>query len=142
QRWAEAVCLARDLASTPGQDLTPSGLGERAEQIARQSGATARVLGTSQLERLGRGALLGVGRGSAKAPWFIVLERNPERSGPPSIPRAASARRIAARGKAAGAAAARGSNPFPTVVVIGKGVTFDTGGISLKPRENMHKMKY
>ena len=63
------------------------------------------------------GALLGVGRGSAHPPRFLVLEREP------------------------GAPKARGARA-ETVVLVGKGVTFDTGGISLKPRENMNKMKY
>lgn len=115
-RWAEATCLARDLAATPGQDLTPEGLGKRAREIAKSSGAKVDVLGVPQLERLGMGALLAVGRGSAHPPCFIVLDR-----GPVTKP--------------------RGPRPR-TVVVIGKGVTFDTGGISLKPRENMQKMKY
>ena len=114
-RWGEATCLARDLAVTPGQDLTPEVLGERAREIAKASGAKAEVLGVPQLERLGMGALLAVGRGSAHPPRFIVLEHG------------------AARGRASRAG---------TVVVIGKGVTFDTGGISLKPNDNMHKMKY
>lgn len=115
-RWAEATCLARDLAATPGQDLTPEGLGERAREIAKSTGAKIDVLGVPQLERLGMGALLAVGRGSVHPPRFIVLDR-----GPVAKPR----------------------RPRPrTIVVIGKGVTFDTGGISLKPRENMQKMKY
>jgi leucyl aminopeptidase len=121
-RWAEAACLARDLASTPGQDLTPEGLALRAREIARDTGATCRVLGVPELERLGMGALLAVGRGSVHPPRFIVLERAPKR-------------RPAAAG---GRAAAR----VPTVVVIGKGITFDTGGISLKPAPDMAKMKY
>jgi len=112
-RWAEAVCLARDLANTPGQDLTPVLLAARARGIARDAGVRIQVLGVPQLEKLGMGALLAVGRGSANPPRLIVLDHRP------------------ARGLA-------GSGP---VVVIGKGVTFDTGGISLKPRENMHRMK-
>jgi leucyl aminopeptidase len=115
-RIGEAVCLARDLASTPGQDLTPEGLASRAREIARGAGATVRVLDVPQMERLGMGALLAVGRGSVHPPRFIVLERKPKR--------------------------ARGAKAPRTLVAIGKGVTFDTGGISLKPRENMHKMKY
>jgi leucyl aminopeptidase len=114
-RIAEGACLARDLANTPGQDLTPEGLADRAREIGRQCGARVEVLGVPQLERLGMGALLGVGRGSIHPPRFIVLERAPR--------------------------AVRGAKP-PTIVLIGKGVTFDTGGISLKPRENMQKMKY
>ncbi|HEY6866467.1 MAG TPA: leucyl aminopeptidase, partial [Candidatus Eisenbacteria bacterium] len=109
--------LARDLARTPGQDLTPEGLARRAREIARDSGARCRVLDVPELERVGMGALLAVGRGSVHPPRFIVLERGPAGAG------------------------ARGSG-VPTLVVIGKGVTFDTGGISLKPAENMAKMKY
>jgi leucyl aminopeptidase len=118
-QFAEGTCFARDLANTPGQDLTPEGLASRAREIAQQSGARVQVFGVPQLERLGMGALLAVGRGSVHPPRFIVLERAP-----------AAARR-----------GGRGGS-VPTVVVVGKGVTFDTGGLSLKPRENMHKMKY
>jgi leucyl aminopeptidase len=112
--WGEAACLARDLAATPGQDLIPAELARRAEEIGRHAGARVRVLGVPELERLGLGGLLAVGRGSPHPPRLIVLER--------------------------GVARKKGG-PAP-VVVIGKGITFDTGGISLKPRENMHKMKY
>ncbi|HEY2953874.1 MAG TPA: leucyl aminopeptidase [Candidatus Eisenbacteria bacterium] len=115
--WASATCLARDLASTPGQDLTPEMLAERAREIAGKAGARIEVLGVPELEALGMGALLAVGRGSVHPPRFLVLEREPP-----------APRRRGARAE--------------TVVLIGKGVTFDTGGISLKPRENMHKMKY
>lgn len=111
-RWAEATCLARDLAWIPGQDLTPERLAERAVQVGKDCGAKVTVLGPTHMERLGMGAVLAVGRGSPNPPRFIVLEHRPR--------------------DAAGA----------PVVVIGKGVTFDTGGISLKPRENMHRMKY
>lgn len=113
----EATCLARDLANTPGQDLVPEQLAERAVEIARTVGASAQVLDVPAMERLGMGCVLAVGRGSAHAPRFVVLE-----AAPTSKPR-------------------RGGR-VPTVVVIGKGVTFDTGGYSLKPREGMSKMKY
>ena len=112
--WGEATCVARDLAATPGQDLTPEDLGRRAKEIGRATGAQVRVLGVPELERLGMNGLLAVGRGSPHAPRLIVMERGP---------------------------GAHGAGAKP-VVVIGKGVTFDTGGISIKPRENMHKMKY
>ncbi len=130
-RWAEAACLARDLASTPGQDLTPELLARRAREIARDTGATCRVLGVPELERLGMGALLAVGRGSVHPPRFIVLERAPRPAG--TGPRRTRSGAAAARSRAARAA---------TVVVIGKGITFDTGGISLKPAADMAKMKY
>ena len=129
-RWAAATCLARDLANTPGQDLTPDGLASRAREVGRESGARVDVLGVPQLERLGMGALLAVGRGSVNPPRFIVLDLAPGR------PRTHSA--AAAARPRPGVRAARDAG---TVVVIGKGVTFDTGGISLKPRENMHRMK-
>jgi leucyl aminopeptidase len=114
-RWAEGTLLARDLAWTPGADLTPQRLAERAKDVARGCGAKLEVLDVPAMERLGMNGILGVGRGSANPPCFVVLERGP-------------------RGK-------RGPQA-PTVVVVGKGVTFDTGGISLKPRENLHEMKY
>jgi len=114
-RWAEGVVLARDLACTPGDDLTPARLAERAREVANASGAEIEVLDVAAMERLGMNAILGVGRGSAHPPCFAVLERGPK--------------------------PARGKQP-PTVVLVGKGVTFDTGGISLKPREKMHEMKY
>jgi leucyl aminopeptidase len=132
-RWAEAACLARDLANTPGQDLTPEGLAARAREIGRHAGARVESLGVPQLERLGMGALLAVGRGSVNPPRLIVLEHRP-----PAAAVGAGrgrARRVARPGPAA-------SGGPGTVVVIGKGVTFDSGGISLKPRENMHRMKY
>ena len=112
--WAEGTCLARDLAMTPGQDLVPANLAERAVRVGKSVGAKVTVLGPTQMERVGMGALLAVGRGSPHPPRFIVLER----------------------GLGTGRKAAK------PLVVIGKGVTFDTGGISLKPRDNMHKMKY
>jgi leucyl aminopeptidase len=114
-RWAEGTLLARDLAWTPGADLTPERLAERAKEVARVAAAKIEVLDVPAMERLGMNGILGVGRGSANPPRFVVLERGPG-------------------GK-------RGSQ-LPTVVVVGKGVTFDTGGISLKPRENLHEMKY
>ena len=110
--WAEAVCLARDLARTSGDDLPPRRLAERAVEIARGAGAKAQIFDTAAMERLGMGAVLAVGRGSVHQPCFVALDR-------PSPARGA-----------------------PTIVLIGKGVTFDTGGISLKPRDNMNKMKY
>ncbi|MEO5616835.1 MAG: leucyl aminopeptidase [Candidatus Eisenbacteria bacterium] len=135
-RWAEASALARDLASTPGQDLVPEGLAERAEEIGRTIGARVEVLGVPQMERLGMGAILAVGRGSPHPPRFVVLDYDP--AGSVDDAPAGAAKRRASRPRAASPrSAAR-----PTVVIVGKGITFDTGGISLKPRENMHKMKY
>ncbi|MBI1797376.1 MAG: leucyl aminopeptidase [Candidatus Eisenbacteria bacterium] len=154
---ARATCLARDLANTPGQDLTPDGLAARAREIAGLAGATIEVLGIPQMERLGMGALLAVGRGSPHEPCFIVLEYSgtgsraggarsrtvevavrPGARVPRRDPRGDTRRD--ARLRVSPARAPR-ETPRDTVVLIGKGVTFDTGGISLKPRENMHRMK-
>ena len=123
-RFGEATALARDLARTPGEDLTPELLGRRAAEIARASGARCRVLGVPELERLGTGALLAVGRGSQHPPRLIVLERAPGAGAPRGARRARGARRV------------------PTVVLIGKGITFDSGGLSLKPTDSMVRMKY
>jgi leucyl aminopeptidase len=112
----EAVCLARDLASTPGQDLTPIQLAARAKDVAKRAGAKLTVFDVAAMERLGMGCVLAVGRGSVNPPRFIVLDRPAD-------------------------AAPRGKKPH-TIVIIGKGVTFDTGGYSLKPRDGMGKMKY
>ena len=122
-RWAEGTLLARDLAWTPGADLTPERLAARAAEVARASGARIEVLDVPAMERLGMNGVLGVGRGSANPPRFVVLER-------------------ARRGRGHRGAERRGRAEAPAVVLVGKGVTFDTGGISLKPRENLHEMKY
>ena len=112
----EAVGLARDLASTPGQDLPPAALAARAREVAKQVGARATVYDVAAMERLGMGCVLAVGRGSPHPPCFIELVKEP--------------------------AGVKKGAKVATVVVIGKGVTFDTGGVSLKPREGMSKMKY
>ena len=112
----EAVCLARDLANTPGQDLVPAGLAAKALEIGKRVGAKVTVYDVDAMERLGMGCVLAVGRGSPHPPRFIQLDRPATQSGK--------------------------NAKAPTVVVIGKGVTFDTGGVSLKPREGMSKMKY
>jgi len=116
----EAVCLARDLANTPGQDLVPEQLAQHAREIGKRVGAKVTVFDPAAMERLGMGCVLAIGRGSANPPRFIVLDR------PADKPRAG---------------AKRAGKPH-TIVVIGKGVTFDTGGYSIKPRQGMSKMKY
>src|SRR5690606_7140627 len=93
----------------PGNELTPSELARRAEAMAREEGLECTILGREEMERLGRGGLLGVVKGSAQEPMLVVL-------------------RYAGGGDAA------------PVALVGKGVTFDTGGISLKPREGMAEM--
>jgi leucyl aminopeptidase len=110
---AQGVVLTRDLASHPGQDMTPENLATAARGVARNgSGLVATVFGPRELEKMKMGAILGVGRGSAQPPRLIQLEYKPA-------------------GKVT-----------KTVCLIGKGITFDSGGISLKPADGMEKMKY
>ncbi len=108
---AEATNAARDLVNEPGNTLTPTELGRRAKEAARRSGIRCRVRGLRALQRLGARALLGVARGSQEPPRLIVLEY---------------------RG---------GRRDGPHLGLIGKGITFDSGGISIKPAENMEAMK-
>ena len=108
---AEATRFARDLVNQPGNVATPSYLAEQALELAGKFGLACRILEREELERLGMEGLLAVGKGSRQPPKFIILEY-----------RGAEAQRR------------------PTVLV-GKGVTFDSGGISLKPREGMERMK-
>lgn len=106
-----ATCLARDLGNHPGNVATPSYLAGVARRLARQYGLRCRIIDQRGMEKLGMGALLGVARGSAQPPRFIVLEHH----------------------KRAG---------LKPLVFVGKGVTFDSGGISLKPGDKMEEMKF
>ncbi len=111
---AESQNFARDLVSEPANRLSPAVLAERARQMASEQGLECEVLDRQRMEQLGMGALLGVAMGSSEPPALIILRYRPE-------------------SPAAGAA---------HLGLVGKGVTFDTGGISIKPSENMDKMKY
>lgn len=107
----DGVFFARDLVSHPGNIATPEYLADRALEMSGKLGIRCHVLERSDMEREGMGAILGVAKGSHQAPKLIVLEY----SGAP-----------------------KGKLP---IAFVGKGVTFDSGGISLKPREGMEKMK-
>jgi len=110
---ATAVNFARDLVNEPPSSMTPTALANRAKKIATRVGLECRVLGKSELQKLGMGALLGVAKGSQQPPQFIIL-------------------RYWGAGK---------QSKTPPIGFIGKGLTFDSGGISLKPWEGMDKMK-
>ena len=110
-RMAGATAYARDLVNEPPNALTPEALAEAARGLARELGLDVSVLGPEEMEDKGMGALLAVGRGSAHPPRLVHLVYRPEGS---------------ARAK---------------VALVGKGMTFDTGGYSLKPRESMVGMK-
>ena len=109
---AEAAILARDMINEPANVMTPTRIAEIAQQVAQEGGLGIKVLERAQMEELGMGALLGVARGSDQPPKFIVLEY----SGDPGTP----------------------SN---NIGLVGKGITFDTGGISIKPAAGMEDMK-
>jgi len=101
----------RDLCNHPANVVTPTYIANEAKKIARERGVSAKVLDRPAMQRLGMGALLGVARGSHEPPKFVILEY---RGGP------------------------RGARP---VALVGKTVTFDSGGISLKSADNMEQMK-
>ncbi len=108
---AEAVFFARDLISEPGNVIYPESLAREAEKL-KDLGVSVDILDESALRRLGMGALLAVGQGSARPPYLVAMEWR-------------------------GAAAEEAPLAF-----IGKGVTFDTGGISIKPSAGMEDMKW
>ncbi len=109
---AEATNFARDLVNEPPNVLTPSELANRANTMARQFGLECEILDQPEMQDLGMGGLLGVAQGSAEHPKFIIL-----------------------RYRGASHSEEKG------IALVGKGITFDTGGISLKPAERMHEMK-
>lgn len=111
---AEASNHARELANEPGNLLPPEVLAERASELASGAGLECEVLNRSHLEALNMGALLGVARGSKQPPVLIVVRYRPERA----------------------------SVTETHLGLVGKAVTFDTGGISLKPSADMHFMKH
>ncbi|MFQ6010920.1 MAG: leucyl aminopeptidase [Nitrososphaerales archaeon] len=109
---AKATALARDLANSPGNFCTPSKLAEAAREMADRSSIKATILGREEMAKMGMGGVLGVSQGSAEPPKFIILEY------------------------------AGGSTDSPAFFLVGKAVTFDTGGISIKPSDKMEEMKY
>jgi leucyl aminopeptidase len=108
----DASNLARALANEPSNVLTPRVFAERAAAAAREAGLGVEILDEPAIERFGMGLLLGVARGSAEPPRVLVLRHDPP-----------------------------GAPAQPVLGLIGKGVTFDTGGISIKPAEGMERMK-
>ncbi len=109
---AESVCFARDMCNTPANFMTPTDMAERARTVADDGGLELQVFERDEMERLKMGAILGVAKGSDQPPKFIVLEHK----GDPD-------------------------HPDKVLGLVGKGVTFDSGGISLKPAGGMSEMK-
>lgn len=109
---AAAVRLARDLATTPSNLLYPQALAEKAQELSRDAGFVCSVLDEEALEREGMGCLLAVGQGSRRPPRLVVVEHAP-----------------------------KGHEQDKPLILVGKGITFDSGGISLKPAAHMYQMK-
>lgn len=109
---AAAACSARDMANEPGNFWTPSHFAEAGRKLAKKHGLLCKVLGKSVMTEMGMGGIIGVNRGSAQAPKMVIIEYK------------------------------RGGKKAPTILLVGKGLTFDSGGISLKPGAGMEDMKY
>jgi leucyl aminopeptidase len=109
---AEAANFGRDVINEPSNLMTPTGLAAKAEEVAKACGLELDVLDEARMRELGMGSLLGVAQGSAEPPKLIVLRYTPK------------------------------TESAETIAIVGKGVTFDTGGISIKPADGMEKMKY
>jgi leucyl aminopeptidase len=108
---AEAVTMARDLINSPGNEVDPSYLAETAKAIAKKASLRCQVLDQKDMRQLRMGCLLGVAQGSMQPPVLIMLDYTPH-----------------------------GTSEAP-IVLVGKGITFDSGGISIKPAANMEDMK-
>jgi leucyl aminopeptidase len=111
---AESQNFARELGNEPSNRLTPRMLASRAEAMAREAGLAVEILDEKRIEELKMGALLSVAQGSAEPPRLMVLIYTPEKLRPGA----------------------------PVLGLVGKAITFDTGGISIKPAHDMEKMKF
>jgi leucyl aminopeptidase len=109
---AEAQNFARELVNEPSNNLTPEILASRARAMAGKFGLPAEVLDEKKIRELKMGALWAVGQGSDAPPRMIVVRYEPA-----------------------------DAPPVPVIGLVGKGITFDTGGISIKPADSMHEMK-
>src|SRR5256712_9559511 len=110
----ESQNVTRDVGNEPSNHLTPRMLAQRAEAMAREAGLSCEILDEKKIAELKMGALLSVAQGSAEPPRLMVLTYNPPQAKPGA----------------------------PVLGLVGKAITFDTGGISIKPAQDMEKMKY
>jgi leucyl aminopeptidase len=115
--FGESQNFTRSLVNEPGNKLTPAILSRRAVQMAEEVGLDCRSFSTDKLHDLKMGAFWSVAQGSAEPPALIVLRYEPK-------------------------GMAQGPAPGPVLGLVGKAITFDSGGISIKPADNMEKMKY
>ena len=110
---AESQNFARELINEPSNRMTPTILAQHAEQMAKETGLKCEIFGGDKIKELKMGAFWGVAQGSDEPPALIVLRYEPA-----------------------------GAPEKPVLGLVGKGITFDTGGISIKPADGMEKMKY
>lgn len=115
QSIGESMNFTRDLCNEPPNILTPTEMAKRAQAMAKEVGLKCEILDEAKMEKLGMGSLLSVSKGSEQPAKLIVLRYEPAKS-----------------------TAKKGD----VLALVGKGITFDTGGISLKPGEGMDAMKY
>ena len=108
---ADCVYLARDLSNSPANHLTPSKLASRARDLGKKFGLIVDIYAKAEIEKMGMGSFLSVSKGSHEPPALIVMSYLSKKKG------------------------------INTVALVGKGITFDSGGISLKPSPNMDQMK-
>jgi leucyl aminopeptidase len=108
----ESCNLARQLCNEPSNVLTPARFADRGAAIAREAGLNVEILDEKAIDKLKMGLLLGVARGSAEPPRMLIMRYAPQ-----------------------------GAPDAPVLGLVGKGITFDTGGISIKPAEGMERMK-
>jgi len=109
---AKGIELTKTLGNLPPNICTPTYLGKKAQEIGKEHGMKIDVLDQKQIEKLKMGSFLGVAKGSRQAPKFIILQHN------------------------------KGKKTQKPIILVGKGITFDAGGISIKPAGDMDEMKY
>ncbi|MCI5219614.1 MAG: hypothetical protein D3914_10615, partial [Candidatus Electrothrix sp. LOE2] len=112
KRAATAACRARDMANEPGNGWPPAKFAEFARKLARKHKLSCEIIEKDAMKKLGMGGILGVNQGSAQPPKLVILKYE------------------------------GGGKTDPTLMLVGKGLTFDSGGISLKPGQGMEDMKY
>jgi leucyl aminopeptidase len=123
---AESQNLARQLSNEPANALPPAELAKAAKRMAREVGLSARVMDVAELKKRRMGGILAVGGGSANTPRLIVIDHDPRSK----------------RGKKDTKRKAESARRLPTVCLVGKGITFDSGGVSIKPSAAMDEMKH
>jgi len=109
---AQGITLAKDLGNLPGNICTPTYLADQAHEVGKRHGFKVEILEQEDIAKLGMGAFLAVARGSRQPPKLIVMEYH------------------------------GGARDAPPVVLVGKGITFDTGGVNIKSSSNMEQMKF